>query len=249
MKISEHCYLISGLSVESPWAVNSGFIVGRHSTLIIDTGSNYLSAQTIYGYARCAKPDNRLIAVNTELHFDHIGGNCLFREKNIDIFAYPGANRKEEEFIRNKKDFNDTIPNDVRREQQEAEIFFYKTELVNPNRELSHNDNIDLGDVNVTVVATPGHTPRNISLFVPSDGVLYCGDCIVTGYIPNLEAGHTADWQTWLKSIDILKKLKPDIIVPGHGHSISGPEQIETELKNIQHILQKSLKDKKPPTQ
>ena len=88
MKISEHCYIISGLSVEPPWSVNSGFIVGGHSTLIVDTGSNYLSAQTIYGYASCVKPDNKLIVINTEPHFDHIGGNCFFREKNIDIFAF-----------------------------------------------------------------------------------------------------------------------------------------------------------------
>ena len=78
MKISQHCYLISGLSVEPPWTVNAGFIVGRHTTLIVDTGSNYLSAQTIYGYALCAKPGNKLIVVNTEPHFDHIGGNSFF---------------------------------------------------------------------------------------------------------------------------------------------------------------------------
>jgi hypothetical protein len=40
MKISKSCYAITGLSAETPWAVNSGFIVGDHSTLIIGTGSN-----------------------------------------------------------------------------------------------------------------------------------------------------------------------------------------------------------------
>lgn len=73
MKISKSCYGITGLSAETPWAVNSGFVVGDHSTLIIDTGSNYLSAQTIFGYSTGIKQDNKSLVVNTEPHFDHIG--------------------------------------------------------------------------------------------------------------------------------------------------------------------------------
>ena len=249
MKISQHCYLISGLSVEPPWTVNAGFIVGQHTTLIVDTGSNYLSAQTIYGYALCAKPGNKLMVVNTEPHFDHIGGNSFFISKNIDVYAYPGVKRSLEEFQQNKEELNNTIPNEVRRNKQEADVFYYNTELANPNRELLPDQNIDLGDVNVTVLSTPGHTPQNISLFVSSDGVLYCGDCIVTGYIPNLEAGSVAAWKIWLKSLEILKKLNPEIIVPGHGYSINGTAQIEEEAGNMKNILNWAIDNKKAPTQ
>jgi glyoxylase-like metal-dependent hydrolase (beta-lactamase superfamily II) len=235
--------------VEPPWSVNSGFIVGEHTTLIVDTGSNYLSAQTIFGYSSCAKPDNKLMVVNTEPHFDHIGGNGFFIRKNIDVYAHPGVKRNEEEFKQNKEEFNSSIPNAIRRNNQEAEIFFYKTELVNPNKALSQNEIIDLGGFNVTVLNTPGHTAYNISLFASADGVLYCGDCIVTGYIPNLEAGHISDWETWLKSIETLENLNPEIIVTGHGYCIVGSEQINKELINLRNILNKAIKDKKAPTQ
>jgi len=248
MKISEHCYIISGLSVEPPWSVNSGFIVGKHATLIVDTGSNYQSAQTIYGYANCAKPDNRLMVVNTEPHFDHIGGNGLFRDKSIDVFAHPGVKRNTNEFYQNKLDFNSTIPNEVRRKNKEAEIFFFNTELVNPNKTLSQNDVIDLGDISVIVHETPGHTPFNISLFVSKDRVLYCGDCIVTGYIPNLEAGNSSDWITWLHSIDRLEELEPEVIVTGHGYSIVGSNNINREMVKIRKILNKAIEDLRAPT-
>jgi len=75
MKISQKCYAITGLAAEPPWAVNAGFIVGDTITLIVDTGSNYLTAQSIFGYAHSIKSDNSCKVVNTELHFDHIGGN------------------------------------------------------------------------------------------------------------------------------------------------------------------------------
>ncbi len=189
------------------------------------------------------------MVVNTEPHFDHIGGNGFFIDKNINVYAHPGVKRKEEEFKQNKKEYNSTIPNEIRRNSQESEIFFYKTELANPNRTLSQNEIIDIGNINVTVLPTPGHTAFNISLFVPTDRVLYCGDCIVTGYIPNLEAGNTSDWKIWLKSIEMLENLNPEIIVTGHGYCIVGSEQIDKELFNIRNILKKAIKDKKAPTQ
>lgn len=45
-------------------------------TLIVDTGGNTLAAQTIHGYGCAARPANKLRAINTEKHFDHIGGDC-----------------------------------------------------------------------------------------------------------------------------------------------------------------------------
>ena len=95
MKISDHCYAITGLSFIPPWAVNAGFIVGQRQTLIVDTGPNFLSAQTIYGYASTVQAENSLIALNTEQHFDHLGGNSFFQEKNIDIYGHYQIHREE----------------------------------------------------------------------------------------------------------------------------------------------------------
>jgi glyoxylase-like metal-dependent hydrolase (beta-lactamase superfamily II) len=249
MKISENCFIISGLSAEPPWSVNSGFIVGNHSTLVVDTGSNYLSAQTIYGYSKNVNPENKLIVVNTEPHFDHIGGNSFFKEREIDIFAHSGIQRKTEEFIQNKEDYNSTIQNQVRRLKKEAEAFFHKTKLANPNKSLSQGDKIDLGGIKATVYETPGHTPSNISIFIEPDRVLFCGDCVVTGYIPNLEVGNQLEWQTWLQSINILENLNPEIIIPGHGDSVVGKSSISKELNNMRSILNNAIEESKAPTQ
>ena len=248
MKISEHCYLISGLAVEPPWAVNAGFIVGENTTLIVDTGSNYLSAQTIYGYASSIRSENQIIVVNTEPHFDHIGGNCFFGEKFIDIFAFPGSSRKPDEFRQNIEELNNTIANEVRRNNNEAEIFFYNTKLTNPNKQISHNDIIELGGAIVNVYHTPGHTPFNISLFVPEDRVLYCGDCIVTGYLPNLEAGNSSSWKIWLNSLDQIQDLNPELIVTGHGYYIKGSRNIEIEIEKTKSILKIAVNDDIAPT-
>lgn len=248
MKISQNCYFISGLSVEPPWTVNSGFVVGGHTTLIIDTGSNYSSAQTILGYATCAAPKNKLIVVNTEPHFDHIGGNCLFEEKGIEIYAHPKLHRSESDFKQNIKDLNDTILNRVRRDKNEAKEFFYNTTLVNPTRSTLNVKQFDIGGVSVLVNETPGHTPFNISLFELKDRVLFCGDTIVTGYLPNLEAGNATLWKKWLETLIDIRNLSPQIIITGHGYSIVGSENIKEEIERMEKIIRTAIIKNAAPT-
>lgn len=248
MKYSKHCYGITGLSAETPWQVNSGFVVGNKATLIIDTGSNYLAAKTIYGYCRSVNVKNTLIGVNTEPHFDHIGGNSFFQEKGVDIYAHPAIRRKPEDFLQNKRDFNSTIVNKVRRSRNESDAFFYMTTLANPNKPLAQGDSLDLGGIMASAHETPGHTPYNISLFIDTDGVLFTGDTVVSGYLPNLEGGRTKDWENWLTSIECIERLHPEILIPGHGDVIEGPREIRMALENLRSILVTAIKKKKPPT-
>lgn len=247
MKISERCYVIYGLTTIPPWMVNSGFIVGDNKTLIIDCGGNYLSAKTIYGYAKIAKPENELIAINTEPHFDHMGGNCFFREMGINIYGHHKINRHEDELTATKKEYQCSFTSEVRKQHNEEEVTFYNTQLTNPNLQISENTQIDLGGIAAEIILTPGHTKMNLSIFVNSDKVLYCGDVLVNGYIPNLEDGGVDDWKEWLISIEKIENISPEIIVSGHGEVLTG-EKIETEIVRIQSILDKAIKSGNPPT-
>ncbi len=121
--------------------------------------------------------------------------------------------------------------------------------MANPSKSLSQGDKIDLGGVKALVYETPGHTPYNISLSIEPDRVLFCGDCVVTGYMPNLEVGNQLKWQTWLQSINNLEKLNPEIIIPGHGDSIVGKSSISKELNNIRIFLNNAIEESKAPTQ
>jgi len=248
MKISEHCYCVTGLAAESPWAVNAGFIVGHHTTMIIDTGSNYLSAQTIHGYAQSIAPNNKMLVVNTEPHFDHIGGNCYFQQQNIEIFAHSGVQRSQADFEQNKKDFNATILNTARKSNNESDAFFIHTSLANPTRSLINNEHFNLGSVDVTVYETPGHTPFNISLFAPRDQVLFCSDTVVNGYLPNLECGDISLWNQWLHSLYIIESLSPATLVTGHGQCLIGADAIEKQLSTLKKIISKAIAKGEAPT-
>ena len=247
MKISERCYVIYGLSTLPPWMVNSGFIVGDNKTLIVDCGGNYLSAKTIYGYAKAVKPENELVAINTEPHFDHIGGNCFFEELGIDIYGHHKISRNSSELEAAKKEYQNSFTSKVRKLYNEEEVTFHNTALTNPNLPITEYIKLDLGGIIADVILTPGHTKMNLSVFINTENVLYCGDVLVNGYIPNLEDGGVEDWHEWLTSIETIENISPEIIVSGHGEILTGPK-INSEIIRMKSILNTAIKSGNPPT-
>jgi len=247
MRLSDRCFAVTGLGYLPPWTVNAGFVAGSEKTLIIDTGANAAAASTIHGYASIARPSNRLLVLNTERHFDHIGGNGYFRERGIWIFGHASIQRTDAEFLAEMEEFNGEISNAARRERRESQVFYHDTGLANPNCPISEDARMDLGDCPIEILLTPGHTPSNISVYVPADGVLYCGDCLVNGYLPNLDAGSMDDWRIWLKSLDRIAGLGPSIIVPGHGPVAKG-EEVPRLITSVREVLEQSIARGQSPT-
>lgn len=240
MRLYARCFAVTGLGYVPPWSVNAGFVAGEHTTLIVDTGANALAAATIHGYACAARPGNGLLVIDTERHFDHIGGNGYFRERGIDVYGHASIDRTDNEFRVEVAEFNAGIPDAARRSRGEGAVFYRGTALANPNRPLRAGTTLELGDCSVEILLTPGHTLSNLSVYVPEDGVLFCGDCLANGYVPNLDCGAKPDWHQWLESLERLSRLKLDAIVPGHGPVATGaavPELIESVRRELERAI------------
>ena len=247
MRLSNRCYAVTGLGYSTPWCVNAGFVVGDDITLVVDTGANTLAAQTICGYATAVGPRNQLRVINTEKHFDHIGGNSFFREQGIDVWGHAGIARTSEEFQAEVAEFNNGISNRARREHGEASAFFHGTRLVNPNRTIDEDMKFDLGGCTVEILLTPGHTKTNLSVWVPEDRVLITGDCLIREYLPNLDAGKPNHWRIWLESLDRIEALKPAVVLAGHGPAARG-EEVRAMIESVRRVLQDSIERGCSPT-
>jgi len=213
----------------------------------VDTGACALSAASIHGYASAVRPNNHLAVVNSERHFDHIGGNSYFRDRGIDIYGHAELRRNDAEFRAEIDEFNQSIADPIRKAHREADAFYAGTRLENPNRPIAEDFGLDLGDCPVEFILTPGHTPTNLSIWVPRDGVLFCGDCLVNRYLPNLDAGTVADWRQWLVSLNRIEQLEPGIIMPGHGPIIAAGE-IGRLIASVRGVLERSIADGFSPT-
>jgi hydroxyacylglutathione hydrolase len=146
------------------------------------------------------KPDDIDIVLNTHEHCDHVGGNIYLQEHSV-IGAYKYSAVK----IRYGDD-------DVMRCRHHGEIF--------PGSRvhlwLNNADVIDAGSWVLKVVHTPGHTSGSMCLYEPRKRVLFSGDTLFAhGTVSNIyDSGSLGEY---FNSLRLLKTLKIDLLLPGHG--------------------------------
>lgn len=242
MKISASCYVASGFGFEPPWAVNAGFATGSAETLIVDAGPSAFAARTILGYARAVRPANRLRAVNTEQHLDHILGNGILADEGIPILGHESIQRDPADLESAIEALSAAASDPRRRAAREGRFFFAGTRLQNPTVKLSSETACDLGGLTARILPAPGHTPSNLLVWVEAERVLFAGDTVVSGYLPNLESGDAELWRTWLAALDRIEALQPETLVPGHGEVLCGA-RILAELDRIRAVLRQAVSE------
>lgn len=244
MELTRHCFAVTGLAHETGYSVNAGFVIGDGETLIIDSAFNYLSAQTILGYAKASAPQNKIrYLINTEIHFDHTLGNSVFKEIGAEIIAcnktaYDTSDdmgwmitRINENFLSEYKDQKDP---------KKGEKFFDNTSVCNPDKFIEKDTSLNVGGIKVELILTPGHTDTNISVYLPEERVIYVGDLIYSKYIPTLRFGNHKLWKQWIQSLERLKEMKIEILVPGHGFICKKGEiyeEIERHKKFLTSVI------------
>jgi glyoxylase-like metal-dependent hydrolase (beta-lactamase superfamily II) len=247
MRLSPSCYMLAGFGFTPPWSVNAGFIAGAQSTLVVDTGPSAMAAQTILGYARATRLKNNIRAVNTEQHMDHILGNCVFFDEGIEIIGHASMVRTEADFQATVAEYNAAILDEPRRRASEGIIFFGGTRVQPPTVTFHEETRLDLGGLVASLLPAPGHTPSNLLVWVEAEGVLFTGDTVVTGYIPNLDGGGREDWRRWQESLAVIQSLHPAIIVPGHGAHLTGTA-MQPAIAQILSVLETAIQSGKSPT-
>ena len=65
-----------------------------------------------------------------------------------------------------------------------------------------------------SLLYAPGHTPGQVAVHVPEERVVFTGDTIFHGCQTWLM---TSDVDQWIASLDRIRALDVDTVVPGHG--------------------------------
>ena len=138
----------------------------------------------------------------THAHFDHVGGLAELKEaSNAPIAAHP-----------------DTIPmlENADRAANLWQIAIDPCPL--PDTLLSDGDKIDVGELQLEVMFTPGHAPGHVCFYLPNEGVLFDGDVLFQQGIgrTDLPGG---DYDILMDSIRERLMVLPDdtAVLSGHG--------------------------------
>lgn len=154
----------------------------------------------------------------THGHFDHITGVADLKE------AYPEA-----EICIGKED--SPMLSDAR--LNAANLFGITFSPCRADVELSDGDVINLSDIEITVVAAPGHSPGGVLYVLEKEKVIFSGDTLFCGSIGRTDL-YGGDYHTLMQTLEELKKYPEDFVVhTGHGKSTT----IGRELKNNIYLL------------
>ena len=114
---------------------------------------------------------------------------------------------------------------------------------------LDDGDTLNIGELNLKVVWTPGHTPGHIVLWDEKSGIMFVGDTMLLEITPHVTIHY---WETdplgdYMNSLRKIIELKPKMAYPGHRDIIKDPakrakellEHHENRLNEIVEILKK----------
>jgi glyoxylase-like metal-dependent hydrolase (beta-lactamase superfamily II) len=174
------------------------YIIKDEKTAIIDSGSGLYKPliETIK-----EKTGHIDYIINTHAHTDHCGGN-RFLDGEVLIHE---------------------------RDSEEAQrgtyfgtgMFTGKIGAVMVDRTVKEGDVIDLGELKLTVLNTPGHTPGSICLYEEKEGFLFSGDTLFPdgGFGRTDLGGSDADM---VASLDRVASLDIEVLYPGHMQVVTG---------------------------
>jgi len=165
------------------------------------TGMNFETVKQKLGKFNL-KPNDIELLINTHCHYDHVGGDMDFiRSADCDVFIH----ELEANLLR-EGDGVITC----------ADMFGKKLEPISVARELQEGNKIELGELTLKVLHTPGHTAGSICLYEPEQRLLFSGDTIFSDGVGRTDLP-TGDAAALSNSIEGLLKLNVQNIYPGHG--------------------------------
>ena len=210
--VTPRVYYVQGLpgvasAANEGFNSNAGFVVTDGGVVVIDAlGTPALGAALLKSIrAITPKPIRRVIV--THYHADHFYGLEPLKAAGAEVWAQSLA-----------KEYLDSGEGVRRLEQRARDLFPWvdaNMKLVRPDRWIERDELFTLGGVRFEVsYFGPAHSPEDVIVAIPQEGVIFSGDILFSGRIPFVGE---ADSKGWLEKIGRLLEMKPRIMVTGHG--------------------------------
>ena len=194
---------------------NAYFYISDKYIVVFDALSSYqLGKELISTIKKVSnKPIKYLII--THYHTDHFYGIQAFKEIGITTIAHKWAY----EYL--------SDPYAIQFFESRKKVlgnYLKGTKIIPPDVAIENYAiiNLDTETIEAKQVCK-GHTNGDIIIYIPKENALVVGDLIFDERVPFLGSGNS---KSWIKCIDEIIKLKPEVVLPGHGNVLVGQENI-----------------------
>lgn len=105
-----------------------------------------------------------------------------------------------------------------------------------PDRVLADGEVLDTGEFRLQAIHTPGHASNHLCYLLGEPRVILTGDHIIDGSTVVIDPPD-GDMQAYIASLDKVRGLQADALLPGHGDRIADPDTVIGRL--VAHRLRR----------
>jgi len=196
------------------------YVIKDKLSILIDPGLNeYLPALLQDLQKDGIDPKTIDIIMNTHLHGDHSWSNEAFKQASGAEILLPTV----------QKQLGDAATT-------QASKFFGVPAVQFTEDRVLNEDHLSLGETEIEIIHSPGHSPESVCFYLRKEKVLICGDVIFnqnTGRV-DLPGG---DADQLKQSIERLSKLDVEYLLPGHMDIVTGADNVKRNFEFIKQYV------------
>jgi cyclase len=211
--------------------VNSAVVLGDEAIAVIDTQVNAVLAGRLLAQIRQMSEKPIRYAINTHYHWDHTGGNNVFKHAGAEVISSALTKTFIQERTPRQKGFLES-----RGFALGADPYLADTTVSGPH-------DLDLGNQRLCLRHLgAAETDDALAIHLPQERCVLACDTVMTGSFPIfgqpvMDEGLMGT-STWLETITHIERLEPDHVLPGHG-----PVAYEQELDLLKRIQRYFLEE------
>lgn len=181
------------------------YIVGRGQVAIIDPGP--ADELHINALLRATQGEHISHILVTHTHMDHSPG-CVLLKHHCDAMTCAWG-------------------------PHGAGYFGADTDF-EPDVVLEDGELVEVGNLTLEAVYTPGHASNHLSFYLPLEKALFCGD-VVMGWSSTIVVPPDGNMAAYLNSLELLLQRDDNIYYPTHGAPITNPGNYVKALYEHRH--------------
>ena len=212
---------------------NIGFIIGKDSVAVIDTGGSLLIGELLKKSIREKTSLPIKYVINTHVHLDHIYGNAAFNNPNTKFIGHKNLTQA----MKFRKGFYETLNLRYLNTPIEKSIQIPPSILVKENE----SKVFDLGERKIRVSAyETAHTDNDVTITDIKTGTLWAGDLLFIDRTPTID-GDIHGFIDVLAQLISLENI--NLVIPGHGPPTKNWQKAFKKVKNYFVILRDDIRN------
>jgi glyoxylase-like metal-dependent hydrolase (beta-lactamase superfamily II) len=211
---------------------------GSHGFMIVNGGMSYIVSELLRQFKEFDIDETRikkLLILHS--HFDHVGIVPFFKRLHPEIEIY--ASQRGWEILQMDKaivTINEFSRNVAKRMKKEDVYSTYDIDWRSDvsGKTIRQGDQMDLGDLEVSILEIPGHSSCCIAAYVPSLKALFPTDGGGIPFDQTIVASGNSNYTKYQQSLDKLKDLEVNYYCADHYGYVVGEEAREFISKTIE---------------